>query len=132
MSKELRTLLAKATPTPWMSASKPSSVCGWPVCGELGTAIATIQRLSFPGQPLIGEEIANAKLIPAAVNALPSLLDQIDRLTTDLAASRAREAIVRDECTQYDRNCGLTASDLAERIMRELTAPAALSASEDA
>ena len=55
-----------------------------------------------------------------------------DQLTTELAASRAREAIVRDECTQYDRNCGLTASDLVERIMRELTAPAALSASEDA
>ena len=56
----------------------------------------------------------------------------LQHLTTELAASRAREAIVRDECTQYDRNCGLTASDLAERIMRELTAPAALSASEDA
>ena len=126
MSKELRTLLAKATPTPWMSASKPSSVCGWPVCGELGTAIATIQRLSFPGQPLIGEEIANAKLIPAAVNALPSLLDQIASLTTDLAASRAREAKLR-EALEYCVESTFSHWTIARDVAR-----AALSASEDA
>jgi hypothetical protein len=62
------------TPRPWEAASKPSSVVGWPVVGELGTLIADVSTMSFPGQPIPKEALANARLIAAA----PELLEALD------------------------------------------------------
>ena len=59
-------MTAKHTPSPWSAASRPSSVAGFPVVGELGTLIADVSAMSFPGQRVPGEAHANARLIAAA------------------------------------------------------------------
>jgi hypothetical protein len=66
-------LHGKHTPAPWVAASKPSSVAGWPVCGELGTLIADVCSMSFQDQPIPKEAFANAKLIAAAPDMLATL-----------------------------------------------------------
>lgn len=77
---KLRELLAKATPGPWEWRDDQMSVPEWPVVQwtiSPGVLIADTNN-GTPG----GDEIdqANAALIVAAVNALPSLLDTIERM----------------------------------------------------
>jgi hypothetical protein len=71
------------TPGPWLAASKPSSVVGWPVVGELGTLIADVSTMSFPGQPIPKEALANARLIAAAPELLEDGADLLASLDPD-------------------------------------------------
>lgn len=82
----LRELLAAATPGPWEFVPATSYRVGGRTrqVGPIVTAAADIAHgggtAQFRGAPTT--EDADAALIVAAVNALPPLLDELDRLTT--------------------------------------------------
>ncbi len=69
---KLRHLLERATPGQW----EPEGSQVW---GPDGVLVATVREYS-----VIGDR-PDAQLIAAAVNALPSLLDELDHLETDVA-----------------------------------------------
>jgi hypothetical protein len=77
---ELRKLLAEATPGPWEIASTPK------ICKSGKGVLAVIPTTATDG---VMEWCANKQLIAAAVNALPSLL-------SDLEAAQNREQVLRE------------------------------------
>ena len=74
-TKRLRELLSKATPGPWEPTNTTTVNCNY-ACGS-GPWI-----ISDRNDPQV---IADAALIAAAVNALPELLDEVERLRTHVA-----------------------------------------------
>lgn len=86
--EELKRLAKEATPGPWMAAAKPSSVVGWPVVSQTGRVICDVNYvqhsqidLPVPGDRAFNTESkANAHLIVAAVNSLPALIEEVERL----------------------------------------------------
>lgn len=97
----LRELLAKATPGPWKerggSVYVPDEDDGDAriICG-MGRSAGGFSEY-YPVQAHKPEGIANAALIVAAVNALPSLLARIEAL-------EAERAGLRDEMERRDNN----------------------------
>lgn len=80
---ELRELLAKATPGPWVKRSHDGYMPDWcgivepvEVAGADGHVVANNETY-YPAEI----SLENAALIVAAINALPELLDRSDRLT---------------------------------------------------
>jgi len=93
----------KHTPGPWVAASSPSSVVGWPICGKMGRIIGDVACLhARPGTDAYAEVEANAHLIAAA----PDLLAALKRCVVLAAAhpggddpnvARANAAIAKAE-----------------------------------
>jgi hypothetical protein len=93
--KRLRELLAKATPGPWRSQRAGNAPCHGALVGQ-----SAILELPRPyNEAYIAErklrEVSlftddDADLIAAMRNALPDLLDEIDRLRAELAEATAR------------------------------------------
>lgn len=71
----------RATPGPWIAASKPSSVCGWPVVSSAGRLICEVNYIQHTqiDTPVSGDRVfnaeskANARLIAAAPEMLEAL-----------------------------------------------------------
>ena len=85
---ELRNLLAKATDRPWIAEySGPTGNCVIP-----HDAQSTLEAVAFTR---LLPAWHDAELIAAAVNALPVLLDALDRQERELAGYRAEEQRVR-------------------------------------
>jgi NADPH-dependent ferric siderophore reductase len=86
--EDLKKLLAAATPGPWYvghnelgDAQGPMSI--WPDANMIGAIIARCG----PQQPWQGwyeQPAHDAALIVAAINALPELLDRVERLEADM------------------------------------------------
>jgi hypothetical protein len=77
------------TDGPWMAASKPSSVVGWPVVSQTGRSIASVTYVNHPAATeeyaaFNAESLANARLIAAAPDLLSALNDL--RLVLKLAS----------------------------------------------
>ena len=70
---ELRRLLAEATPGPWNDTGikRDDGLLGWVITGDDGNDVC---------QTIETYKTTNASLIAAAVNALPALLDERERL----------------------------------------------------
>lgn len=88
ITNELRKLLAAATPTPWAVSHGDES---WEVVQTKpdGTPDFRARRTAFDDGSAGGEygpscNVLTRDLIVAAVNALPSLLDELDALRADL------------------------------------------------
>jgi len=84
---------SKHTPGPWMAASRPSSIVGWPVVapGDGGRSVCNITTGHDQSE-------ANAHLISAAPDLLAALKAVIaiaDRATVEF--DRARAAIAKAE-----------------------------------
>ena len=87
MSAALRELLAKATPGPWELATS----CSWRrIVTTHGRAVIvpTIQRSDNHPDLDCGTDYVNAELAVAAVNALPELLAEVERLRAEIVALR--------------------------------------------
>ena len=87
MSAALRELLAKATPGPWELATS----CSWRrIVTTHGRAVIvpTIQRSDNHPDLDCGTDYVNAELAVAAVNALPKLLAEVERLRAEIVALR--------------------------------------------
>jgi hypothetical protein len=95
---KLRELLAKATPGPWktIQAAKPNGAEQSIDCGIfagrddlLAETFEIVGYLDGKGSPYkkLPSEV-NAALIVAAVNALPALLDEIDKLRAAVDAAK--------------------------------------------
>lgn len=74
--------MSKPTPGPWLNASGPSSIVGWPIVGPRGLSICSITW--YPRDATVSdadwnafmaERRANARLIAAA----PDLLEALKR-----------------------------------------------------
>lgn len=83
--KELRALLSAASPTPWRAVIGEDQPVGY-YRGLIGLA-ANADRGGYtsvvsdaPGARCVENVPENARLIAAAVNALPDLLDEVERL----------------------------------------------------
>ena len=103
--KALRELEAKATPRPWDAYSAPwdaSAMC----CPDMGGIGGPNGRVCADktGRYRHPMTIENAKLAVAARNALPALLDEVERLRAQV------EALKREN---YDLRDGQFARDLA-------------------
>lgn len=83
---KLRELLAEAPPAPWTVTQGTPSMSGskW-----------TIRREDVPGIRVSGHTYGHGchveNLIVAAVNALPELLDEVERLRAEKAAASRKE-----------------------------------------
>ena len=83
---ELRKLLAEATPRPWEVATYTDSDYSIEICHGLSIAPNGIKTAEWicevgDGTGCISEVVeANVNLILATINALPDLLDEIERL----------------------------------------------------
>ena len=88
--EKLRALLAAATPRPWLAAVwYGTDDGGWAAIGPHCVASEADGFDDAPETPSYDQAHADAALIVGAVNALPELLDEIERL-------RARKAEVCD------------------------------------
>lgn len=84
----------KHTPGPWLAASGPSSVVGWPVVGEGGRLVCNVAWQKKPGH-VSAEEYgrfseqcgANAYLIAAA----PELFEALALVITALASDECHK-----------------------------------------
>jgi hypothetical protein len=106
---DIKRLLAEATPRPWQHETMAKCVSG-------GTPLRAICRWSADRN--------DADLIVAAVNALPSLLDDLDEVIRDRnewadstrgANQRMREAEDRVKAIR----CDLEAAQKREQVLRE-------------
>jgi len=80
---ELRNLLAEATPGEWRVGTEGSEgshiyAPGVPVTTRNGITRETSKRIACIGGLVQPQDGRNARLIVAAVNALPALLDEIE------------------------------------------------------
>jgi hypothetical protein len=76
----LRELLAKATPGPWYAdTSTPGEIVIYGGERFIGNVSARVQQRMFD------LDATNAALIAEAINALPGLLDEVDRLRNAVA-----------------------------------------------
>ena len=82
---ELRRLLAEATPGEWRAVERGNSVPSHVVVTTAYDGAPSVNVCSG-----ISPRTGNAALIVAAVNALPALLDEVERLTAANAALLAR------------------------------------------
>ncbi|CAB4165140.1 hypothetical protein UFOVP833_30 [uncultured Caudovirales phage] len=102
---EMRALLAKATQGTWIAAAGPSSIVGWPVVSSGGRSICRItwQERAVPAgeaEETKEETRANARLVAAAHNAMPSLLEALERyekVLADIARQRIRADMPEDD-----------------------------------
>jgi len=91
---ELRKLLAEATPRPWEVATYTDSDYSIEICHGLSIAPNGIKTAEWicevgDGTGCISEVVeANVNLILATINALPDLLDEIERLRMALVSIR--------------------------------------------
>jgi hypothetical protein len=95
--KELRALLAKTTGGPWIAASRPSSIVGWPVVGSpMGRMVCSISYAAHIAPDIDQADIdahyaeceANAAFIAASRTAVPALLDRVEELEKALTGAR--------------------------------------------
>lgn len=92
---KLRKLLGKATPGPWIAMDADNHFSRADV--EITTQVRFDESCSpiaeidtdFGVSDMSGEQEANAALIAAAVNALPGLLDECERLRGPIRTSEA-------------------------------------------
>lgn len=110
--QKLRALLAAATPRPWHTdVWYGNDDGGWAAIGPHCTASEADDFDDAPESPSYDRAMADAALIAAAVNALPELLDEVERLdlqvsewisvyerqcTRSIATIRKLEADIRD------------------------------------
>lgn len=76
--------MIKHTPGPWIAASSPSSVVGWPIVGQEGRAICAITWPRYMQRSAVSEEFyqecaANARLIAAAPALYEALKAMVNR-----------------------------------------------------
>ena len=110
---ELRRLLAEATPGPWNDTGikRDDGLLGWVITGDDGNDVC---------QTIETYKTTNAALIAAAVNSLPSLLDERDRLR------EALQAVVNsfDAPHRVSRGAAVVAARAALETTRGLDTPA--------
>ena len=124
--EEWRVLLAKATPGPW---------CARPLAGGFNHAVTRRDdSYSHPDMEApvasVGGDGSNAALIVAAINALPALLDRLERAEKIEAAAREYMAvrprdIIRDEAgfADYDHQKMVASTFAALRAALDDEAP---------
>jgi hypothetical protein len=97
-TKELRRLLAEATPGPWSRTKSGDAHWLREVRDENGGGIA------FCGHGDVTRAHSDSLLIMSAINALPELLDELDALRKTVAAREVRPAGAKDG--GFDGECG--------------------------
>jgi hypothetical protein len=102
-TKRLRELLAKATPGPWRAEriGEEESLVHAPESAE---QLAKRRDVGHACVFCDSHHAANAELIAAAVNALPALLDEIDRLRRVAEAAREQAPALNSDLTRALRD----------------------------
>lgn len=118
----LRGLLAAAVPIPWKLTAQKASIRGVYCRETFQGEVQTLEtRIVISGDGSQHQRDANFTLITEAVNALPALLDEIQRLQAQVAAIYESLAIVTDslEAEIGDRYKGML-PQLESRYNRDM------------